>query len=1039
MREQDTNNRLKPTLDTVAERKSEYGMDGFALHEPTPKPSGKSELSLEPPSLPQLSRFSGFGNDLLGGTSLLNENGASRDAKKLEADPVNPREPGEVSHSVAPSADLQHHPSLGFQSAVEQAFDGNAERGLTSPMSLHGSQRSTDGSETSKSGADSTAGISPIVSRVPSGAATSAQKARERDLRNANTPSIAEDANESTSPDSRPTSNTTLKGPQQPAATSHDRMTSGDSGSSVKSALRRDLNNASPSNVSMRTPEIQTLPDLQQSAEGELAMTTPVESLGSGSSHEDHQTQFARRESDLASEARERENPGVAVAERQAQSNFIQSHPAGPSIPPLATYSVPRVTPSNDRDSSPAKGRVKDLASKYHKLHQSSRSATQSPTGSVSSWGSSNVHTPAGSPDRETSTPKASTSAPDNSDSAGKRESDAQAPRQTLADLAPPPRPKLPGAWVSYAPSEASDDPSAEPSDADEHEPAQVRSDDRSNQATPKIARGQSKDSVDFAPTTAKRPLSGKTIQQPLDTPMGALASAGSALAESLKQSVGMTFDEGESESEASSGHVTPGGKVLRAPPMDARPPPVTSGLSSSVSTVAPTPPAKDTPQEQRSSGYFPALQPLSVRNRDPSKAEAQDREYNSASSSQPPSSTQLSAEPAFGDTESDRLRKDIYRSLEPSVPEAVKESPPQSDALRAHYREGSSPRASTVIPHEYESYWEGTSSDNSPQGLAKSIAASEHHRSLSDDRTGEPFASGQIVSPLEDTQFPQPPPNLKRFSWEGSQQSLPSSAPVNGERPEISRQVSSPMTGRPEDSSPAELEDSSSGKIPRQFDLKDVPPAPIELANNDSDQESARSPADRADDASPSFLHQPSKPKPSGPTSQDFPPSSQHLSASRLPAFREILQMKHPHERIESLQTTRDQVARQDNGLNGWLSNMADKYPELATQQANSTSPLKTRPMVFTSGLAGSMRTRIPPLSKFAKSGGVGDVSANSTGTPESAISPHTAGIASPSGSRRKELLTSAGAFGGKATTGARGLLAKGKSRFRPSTEKVD
>ena len=1058
VKDQESNSRLKPTLDTVAERKSEYGMDGFVLQDPSAHPRSNTQLSPEPPSLPQLSRFSGFGHDLLGNASLLNENDSSREVDQTTVEP--PRAPGSgmPSQSVDSAASLQHQSSLGFRSAVEQAFDGSTDPSVTSPVSVHSSQRSNEGSEGSRSNADSAAGISPIVSRVPSGAATTAQKARDREIRNATTPSIAEDVNESNSPEPRPSSSSTLRGAPQPATIGHERSFSGDSGSaSAKSALRREMNSPSPNNSPAKTPEIQANKEVQKSAEGEIAMTTPVESSSEDLAAPDDatpnhmfQTSFTRRESDLAARARtnsDMENRGVAAAEKQAQYNFMQSHPAGQSMPSLATQDVARTVHGGQRGSSPAKGRVKDLASKYHELHESSRYRRQSPTGSVSSWGSSNVNTPTQSPEKETGTPVASTSSPSHHGPEAVWEDGTPAEGQLLANLAPPRRPRLPGEWISYATAEASDVQSVEPSGSEHYESVGEAIDDRSevsNKMTPKMTRDES---IDLVPTTVKRPLAGKTVEEPLENPMTSLAAAGTALTETLKQSVGLGSNQGEDASDASPRPTPSIVLAAKSSHQGLKPPPTASGPVSSESTVAPTPPAKDTPrqelpppqQQQRSSGYSPAFPPLTVRNTENPRVEIpqHDRE-TSASSSQPPSS-HLSVDPAYGDTENDRLRKDIVKSLGPSVPSAIHEDP-SANKLQLDDRQTSSPRASTVIPHEYESYWEGVNNNESPQDLTKSPTASERHEGLSRSALDERNGVTQTSAPmLGETQFPRPLPNLKRFSWEGpQQQNAGSSAASHTQHPAVSRQVSSPTEYLRQASSPAELGDPAS-TLRQSSVLNEIDPSPIELADNDSDQERPPMRSDRGDGIARNSSGQlSSRPGPFAPTpsSKDFTSSIQPSpSAPRLPAFQDIMKSKRPSERIQAFQSSRDQFATQDNGLTDWISFMARKHPEHA--QVSSASPSRPRPIVTTSGLAGSMRNKIPPsFSKFAKGGGNGEASATSGGQ-DSAISPQ--GVSSPSQSRRKELLNSAGAFGGKATTGAKGLLAKGKSRFRPSTEKVD
>ncbi|KAK5046566.1 hypothetical protein LTR84_007327 [Exophiala bonariae] len=209
----DSARRLKSTLDPVPERKSEYGMDNLtipalvqfappandsptqvteagverhptnassvytdrpdpvsastisrnqSMHEGIPEePSSISRLSY---GLPAIGRMSSFGFDL-GSSDPLGPSSTSHMPPTPAQPPPPPPIPIKDESTVEPPAGglrtqpLQHQPSLGYRSMVQQAFDDSQKDTSFSPVSTTNSMF--------RSNSASTSDISPIISHKP--------------------------------------------------------------------------------------------------------------------------------------------------------------------------------------------------------------------------------------------------------------------------------------------------------------------------------------------------------------------------------------------------------------------------------------------------------------------------------------------------------------------------------------------------------------------------------------------------------------------------------------------------------------------------------------------------------------------------------------------------------------------------------------------------------------------------------------------------------------------------------------------------------
>ncbi|RDL31501.1 uncharacterized protein BP5553_09710 [Venustampulla echinocandica] len=195
------------------------------------------------------------------------------------------------------------------------------------------------------------------------------------------------------------------------------------------------------------------------------------------------------------------------------------------------------------------------------------------------------------------------------------------------------------------------------------------------------------------------------------------------------------------------------------------------------------------------------------------------------------------------------------------------------------------------------------------------------------------------------------------------------------------------------------------------------------------------------------------SNPSPSTVSPINSPLHPLPAQTGRILAFKEIVDLKSQQQRIQTFDETRHRYAAMNSGLDDWISTLKAQHPEHADVTGLWTES--------GSGMAGG-----PARSRFSKPIGVGapplqqpyyqqylnasspisptNPASNPTSRPGSSM-PNTGAQQgfSPSGSKLtsqqvqakgKELLHTAGIFGGKAGKAGKGLLAKGKSRFRGS-----
>jgi len=192
---------------------------------------------------------------------------------------------------------------------------------------------------------------------------------------------------------------------------------------------------------------------------------------------------------------------------------------------------------------------------------------------------------------------------------------------------------------------------------------------------------------------------------------------------------------------------------------------------------------------------------------------------------------------------------------------------------------------------------------------------------------------------------------------------------------------------------------------------------------------------------------YEPKAPLPEPPRQQtvsqvDVPPSPPPTNAQpKIPAFREILALRTPTERIRGYDSAREQFAIMDTGLARWLAATANDLPEhvdLLTSSGRVPPSFQGhKPSPSRSKLGGLL-----PGQSTASDGAA--LGAPIGGGSSQGFSPSSGSAGKISSqqvqAKGKDLLHTAGVFGGKANVAAKGLFSKGKSKFRAGSgaEKV-
>ena len=1081
----DSRQTARSRLDSVSERRSEYGLDGFPMHAinfDRNSQSQKDDNAIL--QLPDFTRMSGFGESLMGSIGDKDE----QSSIPAQSPPNNPPTQLLAQATAQDSTDgpLQHHPSLGFRSAVHQAFESSEDQIPPTPSS---------GSAVARSNSESTSGVSPIMSRAPS-AATAEAKAREAENREFQTPAIAEEPSE---PILSPYGSTLHETPSKSIGKLPKAQNPQEFGDELPPAFipghRRDLSTPSPDNSPARTPVVEANRQLRQPQEVELSVTSPTHSSSIDSENSREEMSFvdyASREVDIASAVNSglpSDSTDAASAVSQSQNSFLASRTPSkelPSTPLGGSSSVPE---------SSRKGKVSDLAARFG---GNSRSGSDQSLPSMTSRTGFQALTSNGS----------------------------VAPRPT-ADRLESFRPTLPGGWESFtsiAPSVAPIQETVNHNDISKNNVVSPNAYYPSDQppvasSDPATAQKHQNDNIDINPSTVKRALSKSEPSKSFGRAISAaeLDSASSPDAivsidanrpstdlESARDSI--KGDEGHNDFRAARGQSASTDRVLQpGAPMTSSPAPDVD-TSSGVKT---TPSANDGSHistKDAASNAFPAVEPLRQKPRneistDQSLADLPHRRATQTSS------TETSPQ----DFESDRLRREIVQRLSPQIsrfnPELSQQSaqrelinpPPDGEAYE-----------SAVLPKEYESYWNRSSTE---------IGSSNR---ISDQAQGVDKAPSPATVPMES--FPDKgnsrdsaAPLTHRFSWEhesghtdATNQSVPEydemakNAEIGGHNSQIInlqpeqtdltknthvensiKDLAREDTPKPDSNFalpghgmgganqsgsaiPAELLGDSPNyyPAPRDEETPNTDDGHYNQSYNFQNHTSMESPEGYEQHGQTWINNSFSVPHADLPNEAEnsmrrnsailisgLPLSQNQQDQSKLPAFREIVALKTPAERIQTYNETRYRFASEDTGLANWISTMTSQLPEHASLLAD----LGRSPAPFPGHKTTPSKSKLPGLRLVSgqasqPNAGASPMSAepgSSLGIPGNSPygqAQYSGGSGSKISSQQvqakgKDLLHSAGAFGGKANLAAKGLLSKGKSRFKSSggVDKVD
>ncbi|KAF1365796.1 hypothetical protein EJ07DRAFT_94209 [Lizonia empirigonia] len=919
----------------------------------------------------------------------------------------------------------QHDREQGFRAVVDQAFTRSDDQRSVPPTPI---SKDSD-SDLNRSNTGSTSGISPIMSRVPS-SATAALKARN--LGDGSTPVIAEEPHEAGTPVSRPTSGNFPQAPH--AVQGHTRNVSNTS--LPRSGLATPTRGDSPARSPAFGPQ-KTLPEPEAAQIATDGSDSPDAMEGGLSGP---QPAYATREADIATamlSSPVRAAPELSAAEKQSQDAFLESHNAQSPI----SVALPR-----DRSESPSKGRVQALAGKFGEVSSSRRGSTQSniSRNSVQSWERSQNNSRAPSPTKG---------------SPGK-------PGSPTKEF----RPHLPGGWDSYTIT----------TPAPVEQPESNRDLGVENN---KISSPLS--DIDLTPTTKSRQFND--TKSPTFDPISALKDAGAAMTESFRTTVGLGGPTEPQQAEQSRQSF---GDVYMPRPLHME------RAESALSSKPPTPPAKDTPESE-----FPPTPPSNEHSPEPlenpdrptmapqlsTDASADDQESDRLRKEIVASLSPLrmSTIPA---TEPDHV------SLRPDSKGADR----ASSILDSYYAEldGRSPRNSNELSRDLPELAPLKSASSAHSATPqKSVALkrysweAESPQSMTNDG---PIQAAAIPEPAKNLQAEtNSPPTIER-AVEEKQQQWNDGIPENQyfgpghtftvTKPEpltdaelAARAATPPLESELALTSPPTREqtrspglhivnsavDPEAVDLPPRWSAEHSPQPPREIEKDSSPSEQLKeqqgtNPAISAHTAltgsieapGPSAVHEPEI---NSPTSLRSPTSDKPLGA------REIATIGSAAERIATYNKTRDHWATTGHGLSDWITATFEADPHLATQSAQPFPHASSQPETSRHKHTGSlaMLGKFTGSSNTQPSGGAYYEQYNSAAqqVPASSNSP-TAGPSKTGSSflgrtashsiqtqqmqaKGKDLLHTAGILSGKGMTSAKGLFAKGKSRF--NRDKVD
>ncbi|KAL8807417.1 MAG: hypothetical protein Q9182_000756 [Xanthomendoza sp. 2 TL-2023] len=1053
----ETRQGLRSSLDPVTERKSEYGMDDIAFNEPGPGYNiAAQETTLTPgeerteprglrhslrPQLPDVARMSGFGELFASTPQRFDASPATSTSKHVE--------PSHFSSDQSQAESLQHQPSIGLRSVVHQAFDTTDEPIPETPSS------SIADSSIDRSGSGGTSAVSPIISRGPSSATTNLNF-RDLQIRPATPPAVGGNLDFTNRPSSSGSLSTPKAIPRRSTPDPTDQRPA-----KFMPGHRRDLSTPSPDNSPARTPALEANKQLQQPQEAELAMTTPVE------------THFPSTYGQPGSLSSGRTSPPKSMS-------------AVDSIHPTLPFAGE--TPKSPAEST--RSRVRNLADKFESGRSSPATSERAPSPVKTSF----VQTQAGHQPRPLPADRLESFRPK---LPGGWESSA-----SLAPFAAPSKPEATATPIPLEQREQKvelDRPQA-PQRQESESKSQAPEEAATSDPFASLAAAGSALAGAFSYAISpdkdqgsKDPHSGSPIETRWHSDPSATEEGGSDMVAPRKATMNTSFIP---EASKPMSLATPDDSTssIMPTPLDKVSQHTHTGESKVVDYFAASPEQQQhqmsvdsyTTQDSTSTKRSQILPSLSTDTVPQYESDRLRREIIRELS------PRLISEPRTADSSSPS-RERLGSAGSPSVKQQHHESliiPQEYDKYwNGSSSEQSSRTSSIRSPSEaardaIQGQTPNRSTEIGANGLKNAAPemGDEHKRPLDESSSGRPDM----------------PPH--RFSWEASvENTTPKQLPQNFPKPLLEERNdlgadSDESRGQPSvkhdsftrQQDPGAFRDQGSVASrasfelgpsdhsmepqaePRELEAKEItypgrndsiaasdPLAHHQLLEpNENDIEPANPNSGRHPDglhgreeevASLSKSLSKADDLPLAPGPPDVPP--------KIQSFREILALKEPRDRIKGYNETREQFANMNTGLAHWLAVASTEMPEHKEVLPNGKLQ----------GVAGAR-----PVASRTKLGGLLPSGASSSQQPYhqqllNANSPSSAsnraqasggsstpGLSGSGGSvklssqqmqaRGKDLLHSAGVFGGKANVAAKGLFSKGKSKFRGgNTDKQD
>ncbi|KAL8934689.1 MAG: hypothetical protein Q9216_005779 [Gyalolechia sp. 2 TL-2023] len=1059
--------RSRSRLDPVAERKSEYGMPGLSRNEVGSKvqlghqesaasevPEGvelRKDNDTLSPQLPDVARMSGFG-ELFSGTGR-----SAKDPPHLSS--TKPSDSSETDSHQPPldqtDSSLQHQPSLGFRSVVHQAFDTTQEQIPETPSS------SNADSSIDRSGSRGTSVVSPIISR---GSSTATPNSNFRDLhiRPATPPTVIEEPDR----EDRPQSSGSLSTPEAVLRkASPDPATRRPA--SFMPGHRRDLSTPSPDNSPARTPALEANKQLHQPQKAELAMTTPIEThfpsdQGQPESSRSGQSSPVKSLESTKSPVTDTNRAGLA------ENDSVHFHP-----------SLAGETPKSPAEST--RSRVRNLADKFESGRSSpagsERAASPVKTSFLPSQ-MTNQSRPLPADRLESFRPKLpggwessaslaplATSRPESSASAIPLE---ERLRSTATEDDGSAAAKSGYTGVRSGPSRLEESNSASRGvEAPTSDPfASLAAAGSALAGAFSTVMGSDQDEsnehLSKGPKTQIGGTSGSTTAKedtkalrPQNTAMNT-----AFIPEASKPALLTTPDD-----ETSSIMPTPLDKVSK---------PTHSGQSTTADYFA----TGTIPKHQASGDSYTSKDSASTKRSQllPTLSTDSGPQYESDRLRREiirELSPRLSNEPGAVGYDP-RFRNSSRQSANPSL------DPQQRESL--------------VIPREYDSYWNDSGSERSSRapstkGPSKVVQDTMSQTAGSTSMSLTPGGGTRLE---QDNLTGRPTLSPHRFSWERPSETVPlehdsvqPKSPLNNngiahsaindpqgqlspddntrvEQRALHAPPSGSYSGEPnlpldrsasEDTTIRQLHDPSSEKEAMlNPSITDSSSKSEHAINNRYEVEPSFSNFERESNLTGGSFEPPTAeerdsttPRPVDNSDNPIPLLGTSTAQPKILSFREILALKEPQDRIRAYNETREQYANAETGLAHWLAVTTAELPDHKEVLPNGKfpgtatfKPSATRAKLG-SLLPGGASTQQPYYQQYLNASSPGGAAAD-TGNVTGGNSPQAYSPSSSAGklssqqmqARGKDLLHSAGVFGGKANVAAKGLFSKGRSKFR-------